>query len=443
MGLTGNARAVGGGSAVEDGAPAAGGPAARGRWRRGPLARLLPETAEQRALAAGSFVNSLGAGMFMTSSVLYFTRIVGLPMAQVATGLFCGAMAGLAAGLVAGRIADRWGARETQIAVMLVGAATVACYLVVRTFWPYLLVSVLLGVVFAAGKSSQAPLVRSFGGENPTVFRAYLRSSTNLAIALGALIAGIGIQLDSAPAYLCLVGGRAVGFAGSALALLRLPRPAPLPVPGGRRRWEALRDRPYLTATVLNSLMSLHYAVPTFLLPLWVVDHTAAPRWMVSGALLLNTVLVIGLQVRVSRGVDDTGAAGTRMRYAGAAVLAGLVMMAGASGRSAWVAVALLLAAVAVYTFGELWHAAASMEYSFGLAAPHAQGEYSGVFGLGAGVAEALAPAVLGALALTWGPPGFLALGLGFLAVGAGCRPLIARSLHKAAEAAAPTTREA
>ncbi|MFJ1753532.1 MFS transporter [Kitasatospora sp. NPDC088134] len=431
MGLTGNAPAVEG--------PAVGAPRPRS-----PLARLLPETAEQRALAAGSFVNSLGAGMFMTSSVLYFTRIVGLPMAEVATGLFCGAMAGLAAGLVAGRIADRWGAKETQIGVMLIGAATVACYLAVRTFWPYLLVSVLLGVVFAAAKSSQAPLVRHFGGDNPTVFRAYLRSSTNLAIALGALIAGVGIQLDSAPAYLCLVGGRAVGFAGSALALLRLPRPAPLPPPGdGRRRWGALRDRPYLTATVLNSLMALHYAVPTFLLPLWIVDHTAAPRWMVSGALLLNTVLVIGLQVRVSRGVDDTGAAGLRMRYAGAAVLVGLVMMAAASGRSTWVAVALLLAAVAVYTFGELWHAAASMEYSFGLAAPHAQGEYSGVFGLGAGVAEALAPAVIGALALTWGPPGFLALGLGFLVVGASCRPLIDHSLRKAAEAAAPTPRKA
>ncbi|MFE1350171.1 MFS transporter [Streptomyces sp. NPDC058757] len=299
--------------------------------RRGPLDRILPPPGPQRTLAAASFVNAFGSGMFMSSSALYFTRVVHLPMQQVALGLLVGAMVGLVAGIYGGRIADRWGARETQIGVMLAGAASMGCFLLVDAFWSFLLVSTLTGVVFAADKSSKAPLIRGFGGDDPAGFRAYLRAGTNLGISLGALAAGVAIQLDTAPAYLALVAGRALSFAGGALALLRLPRLAPLPAPPLSGRWDALKDRPYLAATLLNCLMSLHFAVPTFLLPLWIVEHTQAPRWMVSGVLVLNTVLVITLQVAVSRNVADTRAAGVRMRWAGLGIAAGLVLMAAAA----------------------------------------------------------------------------------------------------------------
>ncbi|MFE4620181.1 MULTISPECIES: MFS transporter [Streptomyces] len=399
-----------------------GGPAPQ---RRSLADRLLQPAGPRRLLATSVFVDALGSGMFMSSSVLYFTRVVHLPMSQVAFGLFAGAMVGLAAGILGGKVADRWGARETQIGVMVSGTLFMACYLLVDSFWSYVLVSMLIGVVFAADKSSKAPLIRGIGGDEQAGFRAYLRASTNLAVALGALAAGVAIQFDTAPAYLALVIGRALSFAGCAVVLLRLPRLAPVPAPELSGRWEALRDRPYLAATVLNCLMSLHFAVPTFLLPLWIIDHTDAPRSMVSGVLILNTVLVITLQVVVSKNVDNTAAAGRSMRWAGIAVAAGLLLMLAAGKPAAWLSVALLLTATAVYTLGELWHSAAAMEYSYGLAAPHAQGQYSGVFGLGGGAAEALAPMVLGALALGLGQPGWYLLGGFFLVVGLISGPLI------------------
>lgn len=392
--------------------------------------RLLPETPAQRALALAHFVNAVGSGMFMAGSVLYFTRIIGLPVTQVALGLFLGAMVGLIAGIFAGRIADQYGAKETQIAVMAAGTAAMTCFLFVSTLASYLAVSVLIGLVFAADKSSKAPLVRHFGGENPAGYRAYLRSTVNLAIALGSLGAGIALQVDTKIAYQALICGRALSFLAGAALLVRLPRVEPGKATAASGRWMALRDRPYLTATALNSVMSLHYAVPTFLLPLWIVEHTAAPKWMVSVALALNTAMIITLQVVLSRNVSDHAAAGSRMRWAGIAVAAGLALMATAGNQPPAVAIALLVLSTAVYTLGELWHAAASMEYSFGLAAPHAQGQYSGVFGLGGGVAEALAPAVLG-LAITYGWPAWLLIAAGFAAVGALSSPLIAYSLRR------------
>ncbi|MFE3375555.1 MFS transporter [Streptomyces anulatus] len=396
---------------------------------RRPWSGLLPDPGPQRVLAAATLVNTFGSGMFVTSSALFFTRVIGLPTSQVALGLSAGGVVGLFAGIAGGRIADRWGARSTQLGIMLLGTLFMTCYLFVHTFWMFIVVACLTAAVHAANPASRDPLVRQFGGERPAAYRAYLQATTNLAIASGALLAGLAIQLDTREAYLSLLIGRTLAFVGCALLLLRLPGPPASPAGARTKRrghWVALRDRPFLAATLLNGIMEMHYIVPTFALPLWIVDHTQAPRWMVSVVLLLNTAMVASLQVYASRHVNSTEAAGRRMLWAGFALFSGLALMATAHGPTAWVAAGLLLVATAVYTVGELWHAAASMEYSFGLAVPHAQGQYSGVFGFGAGVGEALSPTVVAVLVLSWGRPGWLALGIVFLVVGALCRPVIA-----------------
>ncbi|MGW1617789.1 MFS transporter [Streptomyces sp. NPDC002172] len=401
------------------------GPADRrapGRW-----ARLLPAPGPQRILAAATLVNTFGSGLFVTSSALYFTRVVGLPTAQVAIGLTTGGIVGLVAGLAGGRVADRWGAKRTQIGVMVLGSFFMTCYLFVHTFWPFIAVACLTAAVHSANPTSRDPLVRQFGGERPAAYRAYLQAMTNLAIALGAVVAGLAIQADTREAYVSLLVGRTLAFVGCALVLTRLPGPVRSDTRAtDRLGWVALRNRSFLVATVINGAMQVHYAVPTFALPLWIVDHTDAPRWTVSAILLLNTVMVASLQVMAGRSVTSTEAAGKRMLWAGCALCTGLVLMAAASGPTAWVSVLILVAATAVYTAGELWHAAASMEYSFGLADAEAQGQYSGVFRLGAGAGDALAPTVMGVMVLGWGRPGWLVLAGLLLLVGAASRPAVA-----------------
>ncbi len=395
-------------------------------WAR----RLLPETGPQRAISLATFVNTFGSGMFMTSSALYFTQIVGLPLSRYTTGLLIGSMAGLVCGLFVGRIADRFGARETQMAVKVGGAVATICCLFVTNFWQWVLVSALIGLTTSGHNPCQAPLIRAYGGENPVRFRAYQRSLTNLSLALGALAAGVAIGIGTRSAYDTLLWVRAGAYVGCAAALLRVPHLAPMRREGLSRRWQALRDGPYLAATASNALMSVHFAVPTVLLPLWIAERTQAPRSIVSGAFILNTVLIVVLQVRASRGVDDNRTAAQRMLWAGVAIAGGLAVIALAAGTRPWLAVALVLAGVVVYTLGELWHAAASMEYQFGLAPAHAQGQYSGVFGLGQGLATAFAPAVVG-IGLSLGEPGLLGLGLAFLVVGALTRPLLSLAVRQ------------
>jgi MFS family permease len=358
-------------------------------------------------------------------SALYFTRIVHLSTALYAAGLFIGSMVGLLVGLVAGQVADRVGARETQMVVKLSGAVGMTCYLFVTDFWQFMAVSAVVGIATGAHGPCQSPLIRAYGGENPVRFRAYQRSLTNLAIALGVLVAGVAIAIGTPFAYQVVLAVRAGAYLVCILALTRVPHLAPTSRGTLERRWMALRDVPYLAATTLNSLMAIHFVVPSLLLPLWIADQTTAPRSIVSAALILNTLIVVCLQVRASKGVDDPASAGTRMLWAGLAVAVGLALLALAHGPSLVVATALVLIGVAVYTLGELWHAAAAMEYEYGLAAAHAQGQYSGVFALGQGLAQAVAPVVVGAIGLSHGVPGLLALGLGFLLVGAVNKPLL------------------
>lgn len=396
------------------------------------LSTALPRSRAEWILAATIFANTFGIGIRIACTTLYFTEIVKLSVDQVAAGLAVGGFAGLAASVPAGRISDRFGARRTQIAAMFAGAVATAAYLAADSFPAYLIVSVAVGLVASFDQTSRVPLIRRYAGRDQVRVRAYLRSVSNLGLALGSLAGGFAVALDSRGVYVGIFAARSVAYVACALLLVRLPR---IEDTRGARRalpfWAVLRDRPFLSATALNAVISLHFAVPGFLLPLWIAQHTNAPRWTLSALLVLNTLMVAGLQVWASRGTDDNRAAGIRMRWAGFALGGGLLLMALSGGIERWFALGLLAVGMAVYTLGEMWQAAGSAQWCYGLAPAHAQGEYAGVFGLGAGLSGTLAPAVLTALPLTMGLPGWTLFAGAMLLVGVVSGPLLARSMPR------------
>ena len=176
------------------------------------------------------------------------------------------------------------------------------------------------------------------------------------------------------------------------------------------RRWHALRDRPYLALTTANCLMSLQYFALAFAMPLWVIGHTTAPRWLISPMLLTNTIMIVVLQVRFSRGAKTPeGAAGSVLR-AGAVLAASMVLYSAAAGQVEAVAVSLLIAAVVAHSFGELLQNAGAFGISYGLASQDALGEYLGVYGLGFRICRACAPGILAVTCLQHGTIGWIAL---------------------------------
>jgi MFS family permease len=385
---------------------------------------LLPKSGPARLLTFATLMTMIGYGVYLTAGVLYFTRAVHLPAAQVGIGLTVAGAVSLAAGMPVGHLADRRGARTIYALTLGLGAVSMAGLCLALDFWTFLVFASLGAVAQSAGPAARSPLVQEYGGERPAEFRGYLRSVTNVGISVGALLAGWGGAVDTRYAYVLLIAGSAVSYAASAVVVLFLPHLAPKHL-GSGPRWVALRDRPYLVLTLLDGVMAIQYRVLTVAVPLWLVDRIQGPKWSVSMVILVNTAIVILFQVRASRGITTLAAGGRAFRRAGFAFLVAAAVISFTADAPVWLAMALLATAAIIHTVGEIWQAAAGFELSFALAPRHAVGQYQGLFGMGLGLGVALGPALLITLCIEWGRPGWWIVGALFALTGLAGPPIV------------------
>jgi MFS family permease len=392
-----------------------------GNW----LSTLVPEPGARRRLGLATGIYNIGTGMFMTVSVLYFTEGLGLSVTEVGLWLAVAGLIGLFGGVPMGHLADRRGPRGVAALSLVVLALTMVGYIFVTHIWMFVTVTVVEMLATSASRASRGGLIRRVGGEGAAAFRSQLRAIENAGVGVGAVFGGLALGLGSLAAYQALFVLNAATFLIGAWVCARLPHFSPMPPPPGTRRLVALRDKPFIAYTVLNGVMSLQYAVITFALPLWIATETSAPRWMVGAVLLVNTVGVVALQVWVGRKVKTVRQGAAAMRVAGLVFLVACGAVAVSADLPAWAAAAVLLAAVAVHSVGEMCHAAAVFALSFELAPAHAQSEYVGLQDMGLGAAFAVAPAVLGALCLGIGQVGWVLLGGLFVAAGLATVPIV------------------
>jgi MFS family permease len=379
---------------------------------------LVPEPGPRRPYALSVLVTMFGFGLVMTATPLYATRIVGLSARQVGLGMTIAGLIGLLAAIPMGDLADRRGPREVVRAAILVQAVSATCYIFIHGFGEFVAVTTVSMLSMNAGMSADGALLRRLGGEEASAFRASTQAITNLGISIGAVGCGAAIQISTPTAYRALFAVNAGTLIASWAILKRLPHYPPLPKPDEGPRWAALADRPFVAYTVLAGFMFMEYLVTVLLLPLWVVDHTHSPRWTVSLFLLINTVLVVLFQVRVGSRVKTVRQGGAALRRAGVIFFLSCSAMGLAAGLPGWAALLLLAGAVALHTYGELWHSAAVYALDFGLPPEHAQGQYQGLVGIGTGTGQAVAPVLLIGVCLTLGLAGWVGLGACFALAG-------------------------
>jgi MFS transporter len=406
------------------------------------LTSLVPEPGPRRVYALSLLVNSFGFGLILPAMALYGTRVVHLTSSRVGLGMTIAAAIGLVTAVPTGDLADRYGPRELVSAGLVVQCLAALCYLFIGNFAEFLAVATLDLVSMGALLSANGALLRRVGGEDAAAFRASTRAIINLGMSLGLVGNGVAVQVGTAGAYRALFFVNALTFLAAWVINRRLPRYEPLPRPEAGPRWVALTDKAFVGYAALNGAMALQYSVLVLLLPLWVVDHTHAPRWSVSLLVLLNTILVTLFQVRVGQNVKTVRNGGSALLRAGVIFLVSCSAMGLATGLPAWAALLLLVAAVVLHTFGELWHSSGSFALAFGLAPAHAQGQYQGLAGIGAGVGQGAAPVLLLGLVLTQGRAGWLTLGL-FLGLLGLAAPALARWGERTRPASAqPSERE-
>ncbi|HEY3509653.1 MULTISPECIES: MFS transporter [Kribbella] len=389
--------------------------------------RLLPPAGAPRDLAMAQLANSVGDGAFVVTSALFFTRVVGLSTAEVGLGLTVAWLAGFLAGVPLGSLADRCGARGTAVLLALSTATAVASFLVVRSFAGFLVAAILYACsqtgLTAARQALLAGLVQP---EERTRIRAFLQSTVNAGLAVGALLGGVALRFDTTAAYLIVFGVDALSFLVAAALIRRVPPTATSIRATGEPRLAVLRDRPYAVLALLNAVMLLFMPLISLVGPLWIVTRTNAPSWAVASLMIVNTLGVAFFQVRIAKAVRDLSTAARSVRYAGIAMLAACAVFATtAAGLGPATTAAVLVAAAALLTVGEMKLASGAWEISFGLAPADKQGQYQGFFGTGPAIARMLGPALLTTVILGWGPIGWIAVGALFLGTSCATGPAV------------------
>ncbi|MET7617565.1 MFS transporter [Streptomyces sp. NPDC005408] len=391
--------------------------------------RIVPPSGSPRTLAVAQLVNSLGDGAYYVCSALYFARIVGLSPGQIGLGLTIAWAIGSIAGVPLGHLADRRGPRSTAVLLALATASAVASFLFARSFVPFLLSACCYATAQCGlAAARQALLAGLVAKEERTETLAYLQSTLNAGLAVGAATGGVALHFGTREAYLSVFAMDAAAFILCALILLRLPAvTSAAPKAANSPKLAVLRDRPYALVSFLNMVMLLRMPLISLAIPLWIVERTSAPGWTVSALLVLNTGAVMLFQVRTAAAVTDLPSATRTVWRGGAVMLASCAVFAltAVTDSPAWSAVAVLIAGAVLQVAGEMMQSAGAWQISFDLAPAGRQGQYQGFFGTGVSVARMLGPLLLTTLIVGWGVPGWLLLGALFLAAGLAMGPAV------------------
>ena len=385
--------------------------------------RRPPGGRDARIMLFAQFLDRTGSGVWGASSVLYFTFVAGLDARQLGLLLGAAGVAGITGSPLAGRLAGRLPVRTLLIGCHLLRLVTLCLLLVCHGF------GLLLPVVAAtylgdrAAKTLEMLFATRVAGEQRSTYQALSRSSANAGYALGAGIAAIGLAVGTRDAYDALILTDALSFLAAALLVRRAREPhtpgrvttpqtvaatVPAAGPPAPSPW---RDRRYLLFVLLDAPMNLDDSVLNVGLPLWLVHHTSAPRAIVPTFLVLNTVLVVLLQLRVSARVRTPRQAATTVLVYGLTTLAFCAVLATATDGGAWTASAALLATAVLVTAAELMRSVTSWELAVSLAPQQARASYLGVAGMSQSVQKSAGPLLLTGAVMTAGPIGWLLLG--------------------------------
>ena len=386
------------------------------------LTRLFPETPAGRRMVLVALVDSAGTGIFLTGSVVFLTRVAGLTAGQIGLGLTVAGVVGLLATVPIGLLADRLGAKRTLAALQFWRGAWFVAYAFVADLTTFLVVAAMLALAEkATSPLNQAVVGAAVGTSDRVRTMAMIRVVRNVGFSVGALAGTVVVGFGSDTGFRAIILADAVSFLLTALLIARLRLPGPVTAKAKGSPWRglaSLRDRRYLALTGLNSVLVFHMTLLSVGLPLWIITRTDAPASLAGVAVLVNTILVILLQVRASRGCDDLPVAAGRMRWAGAALGGCCLLLAFSANGGPVVAIALVVAATFLLTAGEMWQSAGSWGVSYELSPPDRRAEYLSVFSLGSAAQSIYGPALLTILVVPNGAIGWLGLGVLFLAAG-------------------------
>lgn len=426
----------------------------------------IPGGPDGRRMLWINLIDKTGSGLWVAVTALYFVVIGGLSTGQAGLLLGLGGAAGIAGAPVAGRLADRLPLTRVLFAVQLLRGASSLLLLLAHGFWQ-LLPLVALG---SFGERSASVLTKLFAarvaGPERARYQAVQRTVVNIGYTVGGLGASAALAIGTGSVYRGLLLGDALSFVLVAALVARCAEPpsasrtvtgriatkdtagaappasgpasaaastvasgaASGPRPIADNPW---RDRGYLAYAALDSAMFLYGCALTVGMPLWIITRTDAPHGLAAAIFVVNTVIVVAFQVRLSRHGRTPRIAANSLRRVAVWFLLSGAATAAAVVHTRWAATAAVLAAAVAFTVVEMIQSAISWELSVALAPDVAQGSYVGVHGLAQSTSRCVGPLLMTSVVIATGPLGWIGLGAALAVAALLQRRLVLRRLDR------------
>jgi MFS family permease len=374
---------------------------------------------KKRFYATG-LTDAVGLGMYLSLSVLFFDKAVELPNSQIGLVLGVAGVTSLLGAMPIARAAERFGTRTVLTVLFLVRAAAFLALAGAHSLVAALLASAVAGIL-SRGISPliESGLIARASNEEAVGALARLRSLRNAGMAAGALPSGAAIAIGEAWAYRTVMAVSAALFIACAVVCRTFGDSAhtAAAAEGQPSRGSVLRDRVFLRITALYGALTMSALVLGLGVPLWVVQETQAPAWTVTLVQVLNTAIVVTLQVRISRGSEELGRARRMMRRGGllSALAAVVVPLTALGGPAA--DLALVVAASLLFSLGELYIISGTTGAALLHIPEGRKTGYLAAFNLGFAVTTVIGPPLITG-SVGWGGWAWLGWGVYFTLVG-------------------------
>lgn len=368
----------------------------------------LPSMPGTRGLVAAVAVDSLGTGLFVPFTLLYFLHTTPLSLTAIGAALTLAGLIAVPVPFATALLIDRCSPKVMIAgANMLSGGAFIA-YLFVGNRLELVVATLAVNVGQRTFWTGTRALIAQVAGpaDRPAWF-ALQAMTLNAGYGIGGLLGSAALGIGGQGTFRILAAVNALSFFAAATLYLRWQPPAraigttpgtadhpaaPQPRPPGYQA--VLADRRLWRVTSVNLIFVLCASALPVLLAVYLVDTLHQPAWLAGVMFAVNTLLVVAAQTTVTARTRSRPAQRS-LQLAGAAYAISFVILWALSAAPSTVILPLLLAAVLLFALAEMLNGPMINVLAVGIAPAATPGRHLAVFQLSWSIGSAIAPAML------------------------------------------------
>jgi MFS family permease len=325
-------------------------------------------------LQAGGLVNAFGNGIMLPFLVIYLHNVRGIPLGIAGLVAATNSVFGFASGFVAGTLSDRIGPRTVLAGALCVMAVAIGLFPLVHDAPEAFALYGLAGLGSGAFWPSQSTLVSALTPrERRHSAFATQRVTMNLGVALGGLVGGFLAAWSFTALFLL----DAATFLAYVVVLLRVTAPDLHPEREGGSYGEVVRDRVFMSYTLLNALViAASVAVWVELLPPFAKNQAHVSTQGIGLLWAVDSIVVVFAQLPVAKLAEGKRRMRSLALMSAAFALSFLGFDAAGYWASGWTAAILMAGITVVFAAGECLHGTIHVPLSADLAQPRVAGRY-------------------------------------------------------------------